>query len=279
MFKHSWRDAVPAGTTVLQAALTFFIASHWSSLGAGELLALVPLGVFLAWYNPIIASHNFLHTPFFRWHNLNRVYAALNSVNLGLPQILYRFHHLNHHAHTNDRPGADGRTRDLGSTYAHGRGGQHEHVLRYCALALFRPGTTEAWKTAVRKGQGGQLAFELSVCIAGIAVLAWLSPAFLLAYWLPVFYVGWFLAHMENYYEHVGAKPHDRYTNSVSYYGRLYNALLCNEGYHQEHHLRPQAHWTERPRVRTELGAALDRPGRFVAKLPPLLGFLESRPG
>lgn len=277
MFKHSRLDAVPAAITVLQAVLTFTVAAHWSGWSTVTLAVLFPISVLLAWYNPIIATHNFLHTPFFRSPLVNRAYAALNSANLGLPQTLYRFHHLNHHAHTNDRPGPDGRTRDLGSTFAHGRDGRHEHVLAYCALALFRPGTSEAWTTARRKGHGGQLAIELASCVAGLGTLIWLSPAFVLVYWLPAFYLGWCLAHLENYYEHVGADSDDRFANSVSYYGRLYNALLCNEGYHQEHHLRPQAHWTKRPQVRRDFAADLDRSGRCVAAWPPLLGFVEAR--
>lgn len=279
MFKHSRLDAVPATATVLQAILTFTVAAHWSGWSAATLAGLFPISVLLAWYNPIIATHNFLHTPFFRSPVANRAYAAFNSVNLGLPQVLYRFHHLNHHAHTNDRPGPDGRTRDLGSTFAHGRGGRHEHVLAYCTLALFRPGTSAAWKTACRKGHGAQLAVELACCVGGIGTLLWLSPIFVLVYWLPAFYLGWCLAHMENYYEHVGADPDDRFADSVSYYGRLYNRLLCNEGYHQEHHLRPQAHWTERPRIRQDLASALDRSGRLVASWPPLFGFLDARRG
>jgi len=277
LFRHSRRDAVPFAVTLLQAALTVFLAAHWSALDTVERLAAVPLGIALAWYNPIIATHNFLHTPFFASEAANRVYAALNSINLGLPLTLYRFHHLNHHAHSNDRRGADGRTKDLGSTYAHGRHGQHEPVLSYCALSLFRPGTSAAWHAARRKGHGGQLAIELGACLLGIGLLAWWSPAFWLTWWLPTFYGGWFLAHLENYYEHVGAEPTQRLANSVSYYGRLYNALLCNEGYHQEHHLRPQAHWTERPRIRAEFAAALDHPARRIARVPPLLGFLDSR--
>jgi fatty acid desaturase len=276
-FRYTWLDAVPASITLAQLALTLWIAATWAARSAPELLALFPLSVFLAWYNPIIATHNFLHTPFFRHDGLNRAFAALNSINLGLPQILYRFHHLNHHAHNNDRRGSTGRTRDHGSTYAYGQDGRHEHVVAYCALALLRPGTTQAWKMAQRKGHGRQLAAELLTCAAGLLLIAWWSPLGLVVYWLPVFYVGWFLAHMENYYEHVGADPDDRFANSVSYYGRLYNALLCNEGFHQEHHLRPQAHWTERPQVRVDWAAALDRPGRRIAHVPPLLGFLERR--
>jgi len=277
LFRYSPLDAIPASITMAQLVLTLWIAITWDARSVVELLALFPLSVALAWYNPIIATHNFLHTPFFRSDALNRGFAALNSINLGLPQILYRFHHLNHHAHTNDRPGPDGLTRDHGSTFAYGHEGQHEPVMTYCALALFRPGTMEAWKTAVRKGQSTQLAAELTTCFVAFTLLGWWSPSWLLAYALPVFYLGWFLAHMENYYEHVGADPDDRFANSVSYYGRVYNVLLCNEGFHQEHHLRPQAHWTERPRVHDDWAQALTRPTRHVARCPPLLGFLEDR--
>jgi hypothetical protein len=44
MFKHSRHDAIPAGITVLQAAL---IASTWSSRTGLELAAFFPLSVLL----------------------------------------------------------------------------------------------------------------------------------------------------------------------------------------------------------------------------------------
>ena len=90
---------------------------------------------------------------------------------------------------------------------------------------------------------------------------------------MPIFYSGWFLAHVENYYEHFGASPENRLANSVSYYGPIYNFLFCNEGYHQEHHLRPQMHWTSRPKVRQQLISTK----KVVSKFPPLLGFLDRR--
>ena len=46
------------------------------------------------------------------------------------------------------------------------------------------------------------------------------------------------------------AKPGNRLTDSVSCYGRPYNLLWFNNGYHQEHHFRPQVHWTRVPEVR-----------------------------
>lgn len=93
--------------------------------------------------------------------------------------------------------------------------------------------------------------------------------------YLPTAYSGWIFAQLESYYEHYGADTNNRFANSVSFYGRIYNWLLFNEGYHQEHHLRPQAHWTQRPQVLKDFKEQLDASGRHVSKLPPTLAFLE----
>lgn len=150
-------------------------------------------------------------------------------------------------------------------------------MIKYCALGLFRPATTHAFHDAKRSGQLPQFLFELTVCAAGIAGLALLSWEYVLLLYLPTFYFGWFLGHMENYYEHYGATPENKRANSVSYYGRLYNLLFCNEGYHQEHHFRPHIHWTQRPDINTHLADQLASPERRVSKFPPLLGFLDKR--
>ena len=49
------------------------------------------------------------------------------------------------------------------------------------------------------------------------------------------------------------ARFRGRKTDSVSGYGRLYNLIWFNNGYHQEHHWRPQVHWTEVPALRAQL--------------------------
>ena len=272
---HSWKDLFPLSVTLLQLAGGVWVAVTWEERTSAQLLGLWPLFVLLFWYNPIISTHNFLHTPFFRFSWMNRLYAAVNSVNLGLPQILYRYHHLNHHRWENDRRGEGGKTRDHSSTFAYGKEGRQEKVISYCALGLFRPGTVESYREAVRKGEGGQFWFELVLTVTGLAGLTVLSWRWMVFYYLPIFYAGWFLAHLENYYEHYLGTPEIAHANSVSHYGRLYNYLFCNEGYHQEHHIRPQVHWTGRPVLQKQFAGKLADPVRHVASVPPLLGFLD----
>jgi fatty acid desaturase len=277
IWKHSWLDVFPFAITLGQLAIYFWVAATWHDRTAWELFALWPACVFLAWYNPIIATHNFIHTPYFRSDIMNRAYTAVNSITLVTPYTLYRFQHFNHHRHENDRRDTDGSTRDHSSTFAWGKDGNHENVVKYCVFQLFRRGTSGAFHTAARKGELRQFCVELVASLAGIAAMAILCWQAVICFFIPLAYLGWVLAALENYYEHYGANPEKRYANSVSYYSEIYNMLLCNEGYHQEHHLRPQAHWTHRPRVREEFREELDGSGRLVSRLPPVLAFLDTR--
>ena len=86
-----------------------------------------------------------------------------------------------------------------------------------------------------------------------------LNPRGLLLFYLPVWYFGNAAAQAENYLEHYGAIPGNRKTDSVSSYGRLYNLIWFNNGYHQEHHYRPQTHWTRVPEVRELLPPESER--------------------
>ena len=70
---------------------------------------------------------------------------------------------------------------------------------------------------------------------------------------MPVWYFGQAAALAENYLEHYGSVPGSRLTDSVSSYGAVYNLVWFNNGYHQEHHLKPQMHWTRVAEVRPEM--------------------------
>jgi hypothetical protein len=71
------------------------------------------------------------------------------------------------------------------------------------------------------------------------AVLLALAPKFFLAGYLPGWLLGLGLCHLHGRFEHA--------RGTVSHYGRLYNWLFFNDGFHGEHHARPARHWTALP--------------------------------
>jgi fatty acid desaturase len=88
--------------------------------------------------------------------------------------------------------------------------------------------------------------------------LFWLSMLlldwrYLVCFYLPSYYLGWVLIYAHTYVLHYGAQPGNCYANSVSSYHWLYNGIFFNNGYHQEHHWDPKAHWTTMPRVKQEI--------------------------
>jgi fatty acid desaturase len=260
--------------TAQVAAMTAW-AVRFDTLSWAANVALFVALSYAFYYNPIVVTHNFLHTPFFRRRWLNRAFPVLNSANLFLPQVLYKYHHLIHHQYAND-PIRNGTTQDPSSTFRYGRGGQQEGFFRYSALGLFRDGTSRAYREAVGHGQRSQFWMELTAIVATAALWIAIDWRWFLLAFAPTFYCGWFLALLENYYEHHHATdPGSRLADSVSYYGRWYNAMMFNEGYHQEHHLKPHLHWTRRPQVHVEWSEKFRDAGAYEARKPPLLGFLD----
>lgn len=249
LWRYSPADARLLVVSAAQLGLNLWLAATWTHRSWRELCWLWPLGVLLFWYNAVVATHNFIHTPWFTSKVANRLYAALDSINLGVPLTLCRFHHLNHHRYGNDRQDAAGRTRDHSSTYRFGKDGEPEGALTYGLLGVFRGGTVEAWQAAVRSGQCGRLWGELAACGLGVASYAALSWQFVLLFFIPIFYAGSFVGILTNYYQHACAPPGRHSGKVVSHYARAYNWLCCNEGYHQEHHMRPGLHWTRRPEL------------------------------
>jgi len=275
LWRYSRWDAVLFLIAAAQLGATIAWARAFANLSLGVNLAIFAAMALVFYFNPIVVVHNFLHCAFFTWAPLNRAFAAINSANLGLPQVLYKHHHITHHRFNND-PIENGTTKDPSSTYRFGKAGKQEHWVSYAALSLFRDGTEHAVAETMRKGDGVQLAIECLFII--LALVLWLSLDwhwFLFAY-LPLFFVGWFLAHVENYFEHFHATdPKNRFANSVSYYPRWYNRLMFNEGYHQEHHIEAGRHWTERPAVRERFRERMEAAKMHEARFPPLLGFLD----
>lgn len=84
-----------------------------------------------------------------------------------------------------------------------------------------------------------QTTVEVLLVLGLWAMLAALDRRFFLTAYLPGYALGMGLCWLQGHYEHA--------RGTTSHYGRLYNLLFLNDGYHAEHHARPGAHWTELP--------------------------------
>jgi len=105
----------------------------------------------------------------------------------------------------------------------------------------------------------GAMVFESGLVLALWGVLLWVAPEFALTVYAPGYAIGLGLCFLQGHYEHA--------RGTTSHYGRLYNFLFFNDGYHVEHHRRPGAHWTELP----NLPSAEVRSSRW----PPVLRWLD----
>ena len=119
---------------------------------------------------------------------------------------------------------------------------------------------------------------------AGVATLfaamAVTMPGFFFLAYLPGWFVGLGLCWLHGHYEHA--------QGTTSHYGRLYNVLFFNDGYHVEHHAHPTLHWTDlkgvlgdRPRasawpavLRWMDSVSLDGLERLVLRQPGLQRFV-----
>lgn len=267
LWKHSRKDAILMVISVAQFAITLTLASTWDSTPlAARIAGGVLLTVMMA-YNIIVVSHLFTHVPWFVSARLNAVVSVLNSVNIGQSVQAYELTHVrNHHRYNNDRPEAGGTTRDRTSTYRNGKNGQHEPLAPYAlrgavdsiisrvaefvaVTRLWRVGGNEENLLALASKRPDRRRRELrqiqvdraAHCLAlvGFAVISW---QWTVMCYLPAFFCALTLVNVQNYYRHYGANPDSRMTDSVSYYGRFYNFIAFNDGYHQERRFG-QRHW------------------------------------
>lgn len=227
----------------------------WQHAHAARMRWLVDgLLIFLTCTNYQCIAHNFLHLPFFASRRLNSLFGIWNTLLIGVPQTLYKHHHLNHHRFNSDYRNAAGETGDFSSLYRHStRDNRPESIVAYSFLSPLRGNPMPLFRAAVAAGEGGQLRAELLTFLGAVALLLWVSPGLAWRAYLPLWYLGQVAAFAENYAEHFGARPGNRKTDSVSCYSSWYNWIWFNNGYHQEHHWRPQVHWSRVPQLTADL--------------------------
>jgi fatty acid desaturase len=252
LFAHSRWDALLVIVTWIEIAATALGVATW---GRVPILCSAALGLFCVLLNCLnyqAIAHSFVHHPYFSSRLLNRVFSVVSTLALNAPQTLYRAHHLDHHRYNNDpRDASTGTTRDASSTYRYSREpGREEHVIPYALFGPFRVDYGYYYGWAKKRGDARLMWVETVALFVYFGLLGLSNWQGLLLFFVPVLYFGQAAALAHNYCEHRGAHPGDRLRDSVSCYGFLYNKLWFNEGHHQEHHFRPQTHWTKLPELR-----------------------------
>jgi hypothetical protein len=97
--------------------------------------------------------------------------------------------------------------------------------------------------------------------VAGLWItLVLISPSGFVFVYLPGWFLGLGLCQLQGHYEHA--------RGTTSHYGRIYNTLFFNDGYHTEHHGRPSEHWSR-------LRSWRDR-GATTSRWPPVLRWLDA---
>jgi fatty acid desaturase len=285
--------------SIAQIITTLLLAIYWEGMSTlGRVGSFILLTVMMV-YNIIIVSHLFTHIPWFNSPLLNGLVSMLNSINIGQSVQAYQLTHVrNHHFYNNDRQ-PDGNTKDLSSTFRGTNGDEHIGVFQYTfggavgtllstgrallsITRLWRVGSHEhelmslftksslRRKTELRQVRLDRMAHFLALCL--FLAISW---KWVLFCYLGAFFLALALVNIQNYYEHYGALPENRFANSVSYYGRFYNLLTFNDGFHQEHHLRPLTHWTQMPKVHQEFTRKLNEVERIISPVPAIIGFLH----
>lgn len=252
IWRHSARDALLVATSLAELGLKLLLLAGFAQWSWAALAGFFAVLTLLNFFNYECTGHFFLHTPFFRSRAANAVFGVVNSLAFGFPQTLYRAEHLNHHRYGSDRRDpVTGSTGDHSSVYRFGRAGEPEPVWRYAAMMPLRQDLMHLIRATPARLRG-QLIVESIGVLALLGYAAWVS-LWALGFLLLLSWAGSALTHVENWLQHAHAQPGSRTTDAVSSYGKLYNLLWLNNGYHQEHHYRPGVHWTEVKAVRAEL--------------------------
>lgn len=113
-----------------------------------------------------------------------------------------------------------------------------------CYLTLLLGFPQSMWRARHLAHHGVRSRFTIEPVDVGAAIILWgallvFAPGFALAVCVPGFVIGLGLCFLQGRYEHA--------RGTVSHYGRLYNLLFFNDGYHAEHHARPSRHWRDLP--------------------------------
>ena len=276
LFAYTRWDAIP--TIAGLAHLGFFFGLYFlfphAPLWVMCLLGLLYAFLMNANINGI--SHNFIHNPYFRSPLLNRLFSVAESIACSFSQTYYDVVHMQHHKGNSDKQDEEGDTVDWISIYRHGHDDEAESVWSYTFLSFFRDNPVAINRELKKRGEKevfwGKL--EIYLFAAILTVMALFNWRYIV-FFLPFMYLGHCMSYLNGYYRHFGGNPDEPIAWGVSSYGKVYNWIFFNNGYHAEHHFRPKCHWTRMHAFFEQIQEKQREAGTRVLSTPHMLGFLD----
>lgn len=239
----------------------FFIPHTWEFM--------VPAVMFLCMINFMVAItiHNTIHTPIFYSKTLNFISRAFLSVAFGSPACGYvPGHNLSHHKYLQT---------SYDNTRTHKMRFRWNFLNQLLFFFIMIPGIIRTEGRYVKQIGKHKKAWIRSYRTQQILCWAWKITwllidwrMFLLLLLLPNVYAVWGIFGT-NFWQHDGCDETHKYNHSRNFTGKIFNFLVCNNGYHGAHHMRPSMHWSLYPKFHREkivphLHPALDQKNFLV---------------
>jgi len=242
-FFRNTKDIIPVNIILALSALDIFLFFHIEStviLITYFLIMFIPKGVMCSW------NHHHQHTAVFKNKTMNRILEFFYALHTGAITNLWVLHHnLGHHRHYLNQELDQSRwKKKCGSKMGYWR-----YSLEVTITAYYR-----AWLVGNKhkKQQKEFLTFGL-ITLFIISLLTFYNPINSLFLFILPMITSLFLTSQATYKHHVGLDTNDKYAASYTDINTFWNIVTGNLGYHTAHHVKPNAHWSDLPKVHAEM--------------------------
>src|SRR5882724_5360440 len=212
-----------------------------------------------------VIAHNHNHCPTFSGKRANNLFGNWISVWYGYPTFAWiPTHNLNHHKLVN-------RAGDATITWRYTN--RHNALVAFTYFfvsSYFQADPINAFKAKAKAKNPslhrriiGQYLFwggsHVALCALSIALHGWKTGLYVwgMVCFVPAFFALWTIM-LFNYEQHVHTDPWSDHNHSRSFYGKVINFMLFNNGLHAVHHEHPGTHWSKLPQLHAELAPKID---------------------